>query len=161
VAAWLADDLARVEERLAAVEAETDRLLDELPEAAALLAMPGVGRRVAAAVLAYLPRGVWGDAKAAAAYAGVHPRREQSGQRDASRLSKQGHAGLRRYLFVAAIVAVRHDPVLAAFHDRLRARGHAKRSAACAAMHKLLRRMMGRLRELHAAHAAPPTPLAA
>ena len=112
-------------------------------------------------MLAYLPRGVWGDAKAAAAYAGVHPRREQSGQRDASRLSKQGHAGLRRYLYLAATVAVRHDPALAAFRDRLRGRGHAERSATCAAMHKLLRRMMGRLRELHAAQAAPPTPLAA
>ena len=45
---------------------------------------------------------LWGDPKAAAAYAGVHPRRDQSGQRDRSRLSKQGHAGLRRYLYLAA-----------------------------------------------------------
>jgi transposase len=156
VAAWLADDLARVEARLAEVEAATDRLLEELPEAAVLLALPGVGRRVAAAVLAYLPRGVWGDAKAAAAYAGVHPRREQSGQREASRLSKQGHARLRRYLFVAAVVAARHDAELAAFRDRLIGRGHARRSAACAVMHKLLRRMMGRLRAYYAEH---PTPL--
>jgi transposase len=160
VAAWLADDLARVEARLAEVVAETDRLLDELPEAAVLRALPGVGRRVAAAALAYLPRAVWGDAKAAAAYAGVHPRHEQSGQRDASRLSKQGHAGLRRYLFVAAIVAVRHDPDLAAFRARLIGRGHAARSATCAVMHKLLRRMMGRLRAYYAVHATP-LPLAA
>jgi transposase len=160
VAAWLADDLARVEARLAEVEAETDRLLGEVPEAAVLLALPGVGRRVAAAVLAYLPRGCWGNAKAAAAYAGVHPRREQSGQRDTSRLSKQGHAGLRRYLFMAAIVAVRHDPDLAACRDRLIARGMAKRAATCAVMHKLLRRMMGRLRASYAEHTTP-LPLAA
>ena len=161
VAARLAADLAEVEARLAAVEAETDRLLAELPEAAVLRAMPGVGPRVAAAVLAYLPRGVWGDAKAAAAYAGVHPRREQSGQRDASRLSKQGHAGLRRYLYLAATVAVRHDPALAAFRDRLRGRGHAERSATCAAMHKLLRRMMGKLRAFYAEHHHAPATAAA
>jgi transposase len=161
VIARLAADLAEVEARLAAVEAETDRLLGELPEAAVLRAMPGVGPRVAAAVLAYLPRGIWGDAKAAAAYAGVHPRREQSGQRDRSRLSKQGHPGLRRYLYLAATVAVRHDADLRAFADRLIGRGHAKRSATCAAMHKLLRRMMGKLRAFYAAQAAPPTPLAA
>lgn len=161
VRAWLEGDLAAAEARLAEVEAETDRLLGELPEAAVLLAVPGVGRRLAAAVLAYLPRGIWGDAKAAAAYAGVHPRRDQSGQRDTSRLSKQGHPGLRRYLSLAATVAVRHDPKLAAFRDRLCARGHAKRSATCAAMHKLLRRLMGRLREHYATPAAPATPLAA
>jgi transposase len=161
VAAWLADDLARVAARLAEVEAETDRLLAELPEAAVLLALPGVGLRVAAAVLAYLPRAIWGDPKAAAAYAGVHPRREQSGQRDRSRLSKQGHAALRRYLYVAAVVAVRHDPTLAAFRDRLTARGKPKPSALCAAMHKLLRRMMGHLRAFYVARDAAHPALAA
>ena len=161
VRGWLAADLAQVEARLAEVGAETDRLLDGLPEAAVLRAMPGVGPRVAAAVLAYLPADLWGNAKAAAAYAGVHPRREQSGQRDRSRLSKQGHAGLRRYLFVAATVAVRHDPELAAFRDRLRARGKPPKSALCAAMHKLLRRMMGRLRAFYAGHLPAPSSLAA
>jgi transposase len=152
--AWVADrlarDLAEVEARLRDVETEIDRVLDELPEAAVLLAVPGVGRRVAAAVLGYLPAGTWGDAKAAAAYAGVHPRREQSGQRDRSRLSKQGHGPLRRYRFVAATVAVRYDPALAAFHARLRGRGHAAASATCAVMHKLLRRLMGKLRASYA-----------
>jgi transposase len=156
VAARLAADLAEVEGRLRAVEAETDRLLAELPEAAVRLAMPGVGPRVAAAVLAYLPPEIWGDAKAAAAYAGVHPRREQSGQRDRSRLSKQGHARLRRYLFVAATAAVRRDPDLAAFYRRLVAHGKPTPSARCAVMHKLLRRMMGKLR---AFYAQQPTPL--
>jgi transposase len=163
--AWVADrlaaDLAEVEARLGAVEAEVARLLAELPEAAVLVAMPGVGPRVAAAVLAYLPVGVWGDAKAAAAYAGVHPRRDQSGQRDRSRLSKQGHAGLRRSLYVAATVAVRCDGELTAFRDRLRRRGHAPPSATCAVMHKLLRRMMGRRRAFDAARAAATTALAA
>lgn len=161
VAGRLARDLAEVEARLAAVEAEIGRVLDELPEAAVLLAMPGVGRRVAAAVLGYLPAEVWGHAKAAAAFAGVHPRREQSGQRDRSRLSKQGHAPLRRYLYLAATVAVRHDADLAAFRARLRGRGHADLSATCAAMHKLLRRMMGKLRAFYAERHPAPLSLAA
>ena len=161
VTARLETDLAEVAARRADVEAETDRLLDELPEAAVLLAMPGVGRRVAAAVLAYLPRAIWGDAKAAAAYAGVHPRREQSGQRDRSRLSKQGHAGLRRYLYVAATVAVRYDGDLTIFRARLLGRGHAPLSATCAVMHKLLRRMMGRLRAFYAAGNATEVLIAA
>jgi transposase len=112
-------------------------------------------------VLAYLPRAIWGDAKAAAADAGVPPRRTQSGQRDTSRLSKQGQARLRRYLFVAATVAIRHDPDLAAFHTRLQPRGKAKRSATGAVMHKLLRRIMGRRRAFSAEQAPVPTALAA
>jgi transposase len=155
VAERLAADLAEVEGRLAAVDAELARALAEVPEARVLRGLPGVGPAVAAAVLAYVPAAIWGDAKAAAAYAGVHPRREQSGQRDRSRLSKQGHAGLRRYLFMAATVAVRRDPELAAFRDRLIARGKPPKSALCAVMHKLLRRMMGTLRASAAAQEPP------
>ena len=162
---WVTDrlrtDLAEVAARLRAVEAETDRLLAGLPEAAVLREQCGVGPRVAAAVLAYLPAGIWGDAKAAAAYAGVHPRREQSGQKDRSRLSKQGHAGLRRYLYLAATTALRHDAELRAFHDQLVARGKPPASAKCAVMHKLLRRLMGRLRAFRATQTTDALPLAA
>lgn len=161
VRTWLAADLALVETRLAEVDAATDQLLAEFAEAAVVRALPGVGPRIAAAVLAYLPRPIWGDAKAAAAYAGVHPRRQQSGQRDTSRLSKQGHARLRRYLYLAATIAIRHDADLATFHARLQDRGKAYRSATCAVMHKLLRRMMGRLRAFYADQAAATLPLAA
>jgi transposase len=150
----LETDLAETAARLADVESEIDRLLDELPEAQVLQQMKGVGPRVAAAVLAYVPSAIWGEAKAAAAYAGVHPKREQSGQRDRSRLSKQGHAGLRRYLSMAATVAVQHDPDLAAFRDRLRDRGKPPQRAWCAVMHKLLRRMMGTLRAFYADQSA-------
>lgn len=62
---------------------------------------------------------------------------------------------------MAATVAIRHDPDLTAFHTRLQQRGKAYRSATCAVMHKLLRRMMGRLRAFYAAQAATPTALAA
>ncbi|MDQ2655708.1 MAG: transposase, partial [Chloroflexota bacterium] len=115
----------------------------------------GVGMLTAAAVLAYLPAGVHGNAKAAAAYAGVHPRQEQSGQRDRSRLSKQGCPAVRRYLYLAAQCAVRFDPVLKAWYQALCARGKAPQSAICAVAHKLLRQMMGRLRQARAASAVP------
>lgn len=62
---------------------------------------------------------------------------------------------------MAATVALRHAADLAAFHARLQQRGKAPRSAICAVMHKLLRRMMGRLQAYYAAQAATPTALAA
>jgi transposase len=159
--AWLEADLAALAARLRQVDGEIAALVAARPEAAALAAQVGVGPATAAAVLAYLPAGVLGDAKKAAAYAGVHPRREQSGQRDRSRLSKQGCAPLRRYLYLAALSAVRFDPAMAAFHARLRARGKAAKSALCAVAHKLLRQLMGKIREQRQARHADPLPLAA
>jgi transposase len=145
VVTWLETDLTELAARLAAVEQAITAVLATRPETAALTTQVGVGLMTAAAVLAYLPAGVLGNAKAAAAYAGVHPRQEQSGQRDRSRLSKQGCPALRRYLYLAALTAIRHDPEIAAWHHRLLTRGKAARSATCAVAHK---RMMGRVREL-------------
>lgn len=154
VQAWLADDLAQLATRLHQVEREIATVLATLPDAAALTAQIGVGMLTAAAVLAYLPAGVHGKPKAAAAYAGVHPRQTQSGQRDRSALSKQGCPALRRYLYLAAMCAVRCDPDLAAWYRALCARGKAPQSAICAVAHKLLRQMMGRLRQARAESAA-------
>ena len=150
---WLEADLAQITTRLKQVEAAISAGLATIPEAMVLTAQTGVGLLTAAAVLAYLPAGVHGNAKAAAAYAGVHPRQEQSGQRERSRLSKQGCPALRRYLDLAAQCAVRCDPAIRAWYTALCARGKAPQSALCAVAHKLLRQMMGRLRQARAEHA--------
>jgi transposase len=153
VVAWLEADLAAFAARLREVDGQIAALLATRPETAVLTAQVGVGLVTAAAVLAYVPAAVLGNAKAAAAYAGLHPRHDQSGQRDRSRLSKQGCAPLRRYLYLAALSAVRYDPQMAAFHARLRADGKAAKSALCAVAHKLLRQLMGKLKEARQDHA--------
>jgi transposase len=160
VSAWLEADLTALAERLATVEAAIAAVLATRPETAVLTSQVGVGTLVAAAVLAYLPAGVLGNPKAAAAYAGLHPQQDQSGQRDRSRLSKQGCPALRRYLYLAALVAIQRDPEIAAWHQRLLARGKARKSATCAVAHKLLRRLMGRVRDQHA-HSPEVLPIAA
>jgi transposase len=161
VVTWLEDDLAHLHARRTEVEREIAAVLADRPETAVLTAQKGVGLGVAAAVLAYLPPSVLGRPKAAAAYAGLHPRHEQSGQRDRSRLSKQGCPPLRRYLWLAALAAIRSDPEMEAFHQHLLARGKAGASAICAVAHKLLRRMMGRIRDLRAPHQPEALPMAA
>jgi transposase len=162
IVAWLEADLAQLNVRLKQVEAEIAAVLATIPDAEVLTAQAGVGPMTAAAVLAYLPAGVHGKAKAAAAYAGVHPRQEQSGQRSHSRLSKQGCPALRRYLYLAAMCAIRCDPVIRRWYQGLVDRGKASQSALCAVAHKLLRQMMGRLRqaraERRAATRAAPNP---
>lgn len=151
---WMEADLEQIATRLKAVEAAIRSVLATIPDSAVLTEQIGVGAMTAAAVLAYLPAGVHGHAKAAAAYAGVHPRQEQSGMRARSRLSKQGCPAVRRYLYLAAQCAVRCDPVMRAWYEALCARGKAPQSAVCAVAHKLLRQMMGRLKQARAARTA-------
>ena len=151
VLALLQKELACVKGLLGEVEARIQALLATLPEAEVLMALPGVGPQVAAAVLALLPPELWGRAKRAASYAGLIPEREESGKSvERSRLSKKGPPLLRRKLYMGALVAVRHDPEMRAFYHRLLSRGKRKKQALVAVAHKLLRRMMGRLREYYA-----------
>jgi transposase len=156
VADWVTADLAHLDARVREVDATVRRVLATFPQAQALhRAVKGAGPLVVAAVLAYLPVGVWGRAKAAAACAGLHPACADSGQTTHTQLSRAGTARLRRYLYLAALAARRWDADLSAFVDRLIARGKAPKAALVALMHKLLRRLMGILRT-----AALPLPTA-
>lgn len=143
---WLAADKQAVDAKLAVVDAAIAELLDQLPEAAVVQAIKGVGPIVTAAVLGALPMVLWGDAKKAAAYFGVVPKLSQSGKRSQSRMSKAGPGNVRRVLWLAARSAIDHDPAIHAWYSALLARGKTKQLAQCAVMHKLLRHMMGRLK---------------
>lgn len=149
IVAALDADREHFQRQLTQAEAQIRSLLATLPEAPVLTQMIGVGMVTAAAVLAWLPENLWGNAKLAAAYAGVCPQISASGQQERSHLSQHGHRRLRRALFCAARVAVRHDPELRAFYQRLVAAGKPSKAALCAAMHKLLRWMMGRIKAFH------------
>ena len=67
VVAWLERDLAELESRRVEVERAIAALLATRPETTVLTTQVGVGLLTAAAVLAYLPAGVLGNSKAAAA----------------------------------------------------------------------------------------------
>jgi len=141
----LEQDLAHLAQQLHTLDKQLDTMLAALCEADVLLEMTGVGRCTTLAVLAYLPRSIWGQAKAAAAFAGIHPALRHSGRTLHSSLSRRGNPRLRKALYMAALVAVRHDETLKAFYHSLISRGKAKKQALLAAAHKLLRHMMGRL----------------
>jgi transposase len=156
VQTWIAERLRETQAHRTEIDRQIAALLAEFPEATVLTEMTGVGVTVAATVLGFLPVGVWGQAKAAAAYAGVHPHVEQSGQRSRSWMSKAGHAPLRRVLYMAALAAITHDGPLAAFYQQLLTRGKRPMVALVAVMHKLLRRMMGRLKTFYRARTEAP-----
>ena len=134
--------VALLEKQVAACEQELQALLAQDPElrakAARLDAIPGVGPVVAATVLAELPElGTLRD-EAAAALAGVAPYNRDSGPAQGPRHIAGGRSAVRRVLYLAALSAVRHDPILKAFYTRLRAAGKQPLVALVAAMRKLV-----------------------
>jgi len=80
------------------------------------------------------------DARQWVAYGGMDPREYSSGSsvHKKIRISKAGNKHLRHSLFMPALVAVKHDPYLAAFYQHLLAQGKFKMQALVAVMRKLL-----------------------
>ena len=126
--------------------ATLDRLLDAHVAAQAALAakaerlqqVAGVGCISALTVLALLPElGTIGDAQASA-LAGVAPLNHDSGQFRGQRHIHGGRAAVRRGLYMAALAATQHNPILKAFYQRLRTNGKPAKLALTAVMRKLI-----------------------
>lgn len=114
-----------------------------------LLSIPGVGPKTALTLLAeYGTKLHQATPKQLTRYAGLEPILFESGAsvRKRPHISKQGNWRLRRALYMAALVGVRHNPVLKAFYQRKIQQGLAKKSALVAAMRKLLHLVYGVLK---------------
>ena len=81
------------------------------------------------------------------AHAGMDPRPSESGtsQHPPRHLSKQGNARIRAVLFMPAMVAVRHDPNVNAYYQKMLASGKPKMLALNAVMRRLLHALWGML----------------
>ncbi|WP_066336475.1 IS110 family transposase [Azohydromonas lata] len=106
--------------------------------AAALQSVPGIGAASVAVLLAELPELGKLDRRRVAALVGVAPLNRDSGQMRGQRAIWGGRADVRRTLYMATLVAVRHNPVLRTYYERLLAAGKRKKVALVAAMRKLL-----------------------
>jgi transposase len=112
-----------------------------------LKSVPGIGKVIATTLVAALPEvGQVGD-KRISALLGVAPFNRDSGKYRGSRTIWGGRANVRAALYMGALVAVQHNPVLKAFYARLLAQGKAKKSALTACMHKLLRILNAMIRD--------------
>ena len=129
----------------ARLRAAADELVAATPALRAdrdlLESIPGVGRQTATVILAELPAiDRLPSAQSAAAYCGLSPREFTSGTsvRKKTRLSKAGNPRLRKALFLPTQTAVRFNPLLRGFFDRLVAAGKPKMQAIGACMRKLV-----------------------
>jgi transposase len=125
-----------------AVEAEVQRLIDADAGLAArqkaLLAVPGIGPRVSRVLVSELPELGGLDRRRIAALVGVAPLNDDSGARAGARHIRGGRATVRAALYMATLVATRHDPVIRDHYRRLRAAGKPKKVALVACMRKRL-----------------------
>lgn len=103
-----------------------------------LRSVPGVGNIVARTLIADLPELGRLDRKQIAALVGIAPLNRDSGKMRGKRTTWGGRAKVRCVLYMAALVASRRNPVLAAFYQRLLRAGKAKKLALTAVMRKLL-----------------------
>lgn len=106
--------------------------------AQALASVPGIGAASVAVLLAELPELGKLDRRRIAALVGVAPLNRDSGQMRGQRCIWGGRADVRRTLYMATLVGVRHNPVLKACYERLLAMGKRKKVALVACMRKLL-----------------------
>lgn len=105
-----------------------------------LMSIPGIGETTAAILLAEIRD--WqrfSSAKQFAAYIGLTPKECTSGSsvRGRPQLSRMGSARLRKVLYLPAVVAQNHNPLIKAFCERLLSRGKSTMQVVGAAMRKL------------------------
>jgi transposase len=103
-----------------------------------LTSISGVGLRTAALLLAQLPELGELNRREVAALVGVAPFNRDSGRMRGKRAIYGGRRPVRHGLYMAALVAARHNPVLRQFYLRLRAAGKPAKLALTATMRKLL-----------------------
>ena len=153
VRASLERSIKSLDREIKQVEAELDGLMARhagLRRNEQLLrTIKSVGKVTARKILAELPPvEEFQSARQAAAYAGLSPRLHESGKsvRKKARLSKIGNPVLRKALYMPALVAIKHNPILKAFAQRLREKGKAKKVIVGAVMRKLLHIIFGVLK---------------
>lgn len=107
-------------------------------KAVKLTSISGVGLRTAALLLAQLPELGELNRRQVAALVGVAPFNRDSGKLRGKRTIYGGRRFVRHGLYMAALVAARHNPILRTFYLRLRAAGKPAKLALTATMRKLL-----------------------
>lgn len=144
--------LTHLDREIERVDHEVEQLFKEYPplrrQRDLLTSIPGIGETTAARILGEMPNiAEFRNVKAVAAYAGLSPRHYESGSiRRPRRIAKTGNANLRTAPYCPAISAMRYNPLLRCFADRLRERRKSNMAIITAVMRKLLTRAYGVLK---------------
>ncbi|WP_208647919.1 IS110 family transposase [Paraburkholderia fungorum] len=103
-----------------------------------LRSVPGIGPGAAATLIAFLPQLGSLNRREIAALTGVAPFNSDSGRHIGKRRIQGGRAVVRRALYMACVPALRFNPTIRAFYDRLREAGKPFKVAITACIRKLV-----------------------
>ena len=131
--AWLRERIKQLDQQ---IEQQINQCQAWQVKHTRLQSVPGVGKVVAATLLALLPELGQLSTPKISTLVGVAPLNRDSGQMQGKRSIYGGRAPVRQMLYMATLVAVRHNPVLQAFYAQLLQRGKATKVALIACMHK-------------------------
>jgi len=124
-----------------------DRNPDLKEQSDLLQTVPGIGAKTAHLLLAEIEFARYASARQVAAYAGVTPRKRESGTSlKQTSLSKLGNGRIRKGLYFPAIVARQHNQTIQEFAGRLEKNGKTSMQIVCASMRKLLHIAFGVLK---------------
>jgi transposase len=126
--------------QIALLDADIARSLDDhfAPKLALLKDIKGIGAGTQAALMAMLPELGALSAREISKLAGVAPLNCDSGKFKGKRVTWGGRAALRAALYMATLSAMRCEPVIKEFAQKLKAQGKASKVVIVACMHKLL-----------------------
>ena len=155
--------LKTLDRQLQGIDHEVDDHMDRhfKDQPALLDSVKGVGPVTILTLTAALPELGRLGRRQIAKLVGVAPLADDSGARKGRRRIWGGRAEVRAVVYMAALVAIRHNPVIKAFHSRLIAAGKPKKVAIVACMRKLLTILNAMLRDQalwNAAHVQKPIP---
>lgn len=133
--------VARLEEQIKSLDAHMLAAI-EADEALSskywrLQTAPGVGHSVAMTLVASLPELGALPKKAIGRLVGVAPVANDSGLKSGKRFIQGGRADVRRAIYMASLVGMRHNPTLKAFYQKKVSEGKPKMVALVACMNKL------------------------
>jgi transposase len=142
VAQFIREIITALKSQKKAIEKQITKVLQQQARTDSRIAViqstPGVGTVTTATLTCELPELGQLSREKIAKLVGIAPLANQSGKRDRPRSVFGGRSRVRRVLYMAALVATRHNPVIKAFYKRLLARGKLKKVALVACMRKLL-----------------------
>jgi transposase len=138
-----------LDKQLAAIDAHIDDHMDRHFKAQRELldSVKGVGPVTILTLTAALPELGRLGRRQIAKLVGVAPLADDSGGRQGKRRTWGGRSGVRAVVYMAAVVAMRHNPVIREFYERLLAAGKPKKVAIVACMRKLLTILNAMLRD--------------
>lgn len=103
-----------------------------------LKSMPGVGKQTARMLLACLPELGMISRQAIAALTGLAPMNRDSGGMKGKRVISGGRSNVRTALYMATLTAIRRNPIIKGYYNKLLQAGKAKKLSLLACARKLL-----------------------